>query len=111
MLRGDPSLVAVAVLELCTSAFARLSLGIDDDFQRPATCPSVCIEWIDVDAPGLRIAGPESLAAHMGADFNLGQLAVGGVERFACSCCRAGLARTARLIKIDVLDDPSQIGR
>jgi hypothetical protein len=101
----------VAVSELCTSAFARLSLGIDDDFQRLATCPSVCIEWIDVDAPGLRIAWAEALAAHMGADFNFGQLAVGGVERFACFCCRAGLAGTARLIKLDVPDDPSQVGR
>lgn len=47
----------------------------------------------------------------MGADFDLGQLAVGGVERFADSGGRAGKAGTTRFVEVDEPDDPSQVRR
>ena len=87
------------------------TLGIDNNPHRPAARPASCLEGIDVDAFGLPVARAEALAAHVGANFDLGQLAVGGVERFAGSGVCAGKAGTTRFVEIDVPDDPSQIGR
>ena len=87
------------------------TLGIDNNLYRPAARPASCLEGIDVDALGLRVAGAEALAAHVGADFDFGQLAVGGVDRFAGSGGRSGKAGTTRFVEIDVPDEPSQVGR